>query len=98
MLKRYLIKGGRDMSILTLKNIRCEMDGKLLFEADGLTIEEGDVIGLIGKNGAGKTCLLKILAGELSDYAGYISGNRLTYFSELCITEDMTQSGGDCGN
>lgn len=50
------------MSILTLKNIRCEMDGKLLFEADGLTIEEGDVIGLIGKNGAGKTCLLKILA------------------------------------
>ncbi|EGQ0293884.1 ATP-binding cassette domain-containing protein [Staphylococcus pseudintermedius] len=83
------------MSILTLKNIRCEMDGKLLFEADGLTIEEGDVIGLIGKNGAGKTCLLKILAGELSDYAGYISGNRLTYFSELCITEDMTQSGGE---
>ncbi|UDV05796.1 hypothetical protein K9F09_12230 [Staphylococcus pseudintermedius] len=47
------------MSILTLKNIRCEMDGKLLFEADGLTIEEGDVIGLIGKNGAWKDVFVK---------------------------------------
>lgn len=95
MLKRYLIKGVSDMSVLTLKDIRCEMGGKLLFEADDLTIEEGDVIGLIGKNGAGKTCLLKMLSGQLSDYDGYISGNLLTYFSELCITEDMTQSGGE---
>ncbi|HEC2146897.1 TPA: ATP-binding cassette domain-containing protein [Staphylococcus delphini] len=83
------------MSVLTLKDIRCEMGGKLLFEADDLTIEEGDVIGLIGKNGAGKTCLLKMLSGQLSDYTDHISVNLLTYFSELCITEDMTQSGGE---
>lgn len=83
------------MSVSTLKDIRCEIGGKLLFEADDLTIEEGDVIGLIGKNGAGKMCLLKILAGQLSNYSGHISGNPLTYYSEWCITDEMCQSGGE---
>ena len=83
------------MSLLTLKNLRYEIEGKLLFEVDNLTIDEGDVIGLIGKNGSGKTCLLKILSGELSDYSGQILGNPVSYYSNLCMTGHIAKSGGE---
>ena len=35
-----------------------------------LTVQEGEKIGLVGRNGTGKTTLLKILTGELSPDAG----------------------------
>jgi len=34
------------------------------------TVEQGDVVGIIGKNGAGKSTLLKILTGVLSQSSG----------------------------
>ena len=43
-----------------------------LLETDGLTVYEGDRIGLIGENGAGKTTLLRILAGELWPDSGQV--------------------------
>lgn len=83
------------MSVLTLKNLRCELGGKLLFEAEHLTIEEGDVIGLIGKNGSGKTSLLKILSGELSDYSGDILGKPLIDYAEISLDNHLNKSGGE---
>lgn len=35
-----------------------------------LTLGPGQIVGLLGPNGCGKTTLLKILAGVLSDYSG----------------------------
>ncbi|MFV0342770.1 MAG: ATP-binding cassette domain-containing protein [Anaerocolumna sp.] len=39
-----------------------------------ITINEGDLIHIIGKNGAGKSTFFKVLLGELS-YSGYININ-----------------------
>lgn len=83
------------MSVIVLENLCCELGGELLFEAKRLTIEKGDVIGLIGKNGAGKTCLLKILSGQLNTYSGHLIGNPLTVYSEFSVTNDTTKSGGE---
>ena len=83
------------MPLHVLKDIHLEIEGKELFSLDKLTIEEGDVIGLIGKNGAGKTCLLRILSGELTDFSGSVSGKASTCFGELRLTEDDLKSGGE---
>lgn len=83
------------MTVLLVKNLQFELGGKVLFKSDQLTIEEGDRIGLIGRNGAGKTCLLKILSGQLTDFSGQLIGNPLTYYGEFTEKGDTTKSGGE---
>ncbi len=40
--------------------------------------KEGQIVGIIGKNGAGKTTALKILAGELKPNLGRVDGENVT--------------------
>ena len=37
-----------------------------------LTVENGQIIGLLGPNGSGKTTMLKIMTGLLKDYQGVV--------------------------
>ena len=55
------------MQILNIKNIEFEKQGKILFKIEKLSINTGDIIGLIGKNGSGKTTLLKYIDDFLKD-------------------------------
>lgn len=51
------------MNFLTLENITKSYGDKILFKNLGLFINEGQKIGLIAKNGTGKTTLLRVIAG-----------------------------------
>lgn len=49
--------------MLELKNISKSYGSKVVFEHFNLTINEGNVISLVGPSGGGKTTLLRMLAG-----------------------------------
>jgi len=51
--------------ILTLENAGLRQGGNWLFRSLDLTIDARDRLALIGRNGVGKTTLLKLIAGEI---------------------------------
>ncbi|EGQ4360832.1 ABC-F family ATP-binding cassette domain-containing protein, partial [Staphylococcus pseudintermedius] len=63
----------------------------LLFDNIKLTINTGDIIGLVGRNGEGKTTLLKILSGVESPTTGDVSwkkGLEISYLEQSPHYED----------
>ena len=59
-------------SILDLEDVTLEIGGKHLFAGLTLHMVPGDRIGILGKNGSGKTSLLRALTGDLAPVAGKI--------------------------
>lgn len=54
-----------------------------IFEAAGFSLYSGDRVGLIGKNGCGKTTFIRTLIGELEPYRGHVKAfGRLGYLSQ----------------
>jgi len=60
------------VSLLALRNIQLSFGGPPLLDGINLQIEEGDRLCLLGRNGTGKSTLLKILAGDLPPDSGEI--------------------------
>ncbi|MGE3259136.1 MAG: ATP-binding cassette domain-containing protein, partial [Geobacter sp.] len=60
------------MALLTLRDISLAFGGPPLFDGVTLQIEPGDRLCLLGRNGTGKSTLLKLLAGELPPEGGEI--------------------------
>ncbi|MCK5374976.1 MAG: ABC-F family ATP-binding cassette domain-containing protein [Alphaproteobacteria bacterium] len=55
-------------------------DNKIILDAFNMRIKKGDRIGILGKNGAGKTTFLKLLTGEKIPDSGKIKkGKNVTY-------------------
>ena len=59
--------------MLDVQNLGVSFGGEVLFENLSFRIGRGDRIGLIGKNGAGKSTFLKLLAGENTPSVGGMS-------------------------
>ena len=51
------------MAVLSLSNAHLAYGHVALLDGTGFSLEVGERLGLIGRNGAGKTSLLKIVAG-----------------------------------
>ena len=52
------------MSVLEARDLAVEVGGKTILEGLSLSLRAGDKVGVVGRNGVGKTSLLKVLAGE----------------------------------
>ena len=61
---------GEDYMLAETINIKAEVKDRTLFEIEQLSIHQGERIGLVGKNGCGKTTLLEIIAGVRSPDSG----------------------------
>ncbi|MGE0758487.1 MAG: ATP-binding cassette domain-containing protein [Pirellulaceae bacterium] len=60
------------MPLLTVRNVSIRFRGPPLLDGVDCRIEPGQRIGLLGRNGAGKTTFLRLLAGEISPDHGEI--------------------------
>ncbi len=64
---------GRDHgTVLVTTNLTVEVGGRLTLEDASFSVRAGDKVGLVGRNGAGKTSLLRVLSGELPPAAGKV--------------------------
>lgn len=58
------------MSILTITNLTHTFDGNYLFENANLSINNGEHIGIVGLNGAGKSTFMNIICGKVIQDGG----------------------------
>jgi ATPase subunit of ABC transporter with duplicated ATPase domains len=58
--------------MITATELELRAGARILLEPTNLRIQPGDRIGLVGRNGAGKTSTLRALAGEGATHAGRI--------------------------
>lgn len=59
-------------TILKLRNITKEYNGKKVLNNINLNIESGTVYGFLGPNGAGKSTTIKIILGLIKNYTGEV--------------------------
>jgi ATP-binding cassette subfamily F protein uup len=60
------------VALITLRNLTLAFGGPPLFDGVSLQIEAGDRLCLLGRNGTGKSTLLKVIGGELPADGGEI--------------------------
>jgi ATP-binding cassette subfamily F protein 3 len=56
--------------VITLKNVTLRRGAKVLLSAASVTINPGEKVGLVGRNGAGKSSLFALLNGSLHEDGG----------------------------
>ena len=59
--------------MLTIRNLTYRIDGRTLLEGADATVPTGAKVGLVGRNGCGKTTLFNLICGELSPESGDIT-------------------------
>ena len=64
------------MAVLSLSKLSMAFGERTLFEDMSFEVESRDKVGLIGRNGVGKTTLFKIICGELEPTQGVVAGER----------------------
>ena len=82
------------MEFLSINNIKKEINGKLLFESNHISIPYGGTVGILGDNGVGKTTLLNMIIRKDLDYEGKTKLNGyFEYVPQLKYEAD--KSGGE---
>ena len=57
--------------VIEIQKLRQEFSGKCVLDGIDLKVKKGEILGLLGPSGAGKTTLVKILTGQLAQTMGH---------------------------
>ncbi|MGZ9221051.1 MAG: ATP-binding cassette domain-containing protein [Anaerolineales bacterium] len=69
----FIAKDFRTMALISLQNVSIGFGGPRLLDGVNLQIESGEWVGLLGRNGMGKSTLLKLVSGDISPHGGTIA-------------------------
>ncbi|SFN62889.1 ATPase components of ABC transporters with duplicated ATPase domains [Pseudonocardia ammonioxydans] len=61
--------------MITTTDLELRAGSRILLSGADLRVQPGDRIGLVGRNGAGKTTSMRVLAGEGEPYSGAVTAN-----------------------
>jgi ATP-binding cassette subfamily F protein uup len=78
------------VALISLRNITLAFGGPALFDGINLQIEPGDRLCLLGRNGTGKSTLLKLIDGELTPEGGEVQ--RQQGLKVAAVSQDLSQS------
>lgn len=79
--------------ILTVEDVCFKYASNLVLEEVHLDIEEGDFVGIVGKNGSGKTTFLKLILGIIKPVCGriaFFNKTKISYIEQLTINSDIS--------
>ena len=67
------------MKLLEVKNLNKKFDNKKILKDINFSIDKGKIVGLLGKNGVGKSTLIKLINDLLTPTSGEIlvNGNKV---------------------
>lgn len=80
------------MALISLQEISLALGGPLLFDKMNLQLEPGERVALLGRNGVGKTTLMKVMAGQMEVTEGTVSyqkGVKVTHLPQE-VPVDLT--------
>jgi ATP-binding cassette subfamily F protein 3 len=81
----------KNEKMITVENLAVEFNGSTLFSEVSFAINPTDKIALMGKNGAGKSTMMKIIAGEQKANRGHVRAPKdavIAYLPQHLLTED----------
>jgi len=73
------------MALVSLQNVKVSFGGPLLLEGVDLSIDRGERVCLVGRNGTGKSTIMKLITGEVKPDGGNIvfqQGVRITLLTQ----------------
>lgn len=71
--------------MLSINNLSVQFGKRILFDEVNTVFTNGNIYGVIGANGAGKSTFLKIIAGEMDPTSGHIHlepGKRMSVLNQ----------------
>lgn len=73
---------------LEIKNLSKKFENNLVLDNVNLELTEGKIYGFVGRNGSGKSVLLKIICGFYTPTSGEILLNGVNYLADNSFPED----------
>ena len=75
------------MPQLEIKDVRAAYDSLMALDGISVSVDKGQIIGLIGPSGSGKSTLLRMLVGLLPPVAGevFLDGERVDYHKARAV-------------
>ncbi|MFT4246362.1 MAG: ABC-F family ATP-binding cassette domain-containing protein [Micrococcaceae bacterium] len=78
--------------LLGAENLHLEYPTQQVFDSVSLGVEEGDRIGIVGRNGDGKSSLLGLLAGKIEPQDGQVTARKGLRFGVLTQEDNLDET------